>query len=147
MGSRQVALAVALSTGLAGCGAGSLSAQQLRVRAAQICSATERRTEAIVTPAVPAQGARYLSLGVDALTPELQALGQLRPAADMAGRYRLALIAGQRELRALRSAVRGLKAGNDPVVEIRTLQQQLAPLEARADGAWASLGTPACESG
>ncbi len=149
MASRPVALAVALtlSIGMAGCGAESLSAQQLRARSVQICTATARQTDAIATPAAPDQGERYLSLGADALAPELRALGRLRPSSEMAERYRSALIADSRELRALRFTVRGLRAGDDPVVEIKTLQQQLAPLEARADGAWASLGMPACESG
>ncbi len=148
MGSRPatLALAMTLSIGLAGCGADSLSAQQLRARAVQICSAAGLQTEAIVTPVAPAAGERYLSQGADALAPELRALHRLRPSHDMARGFRTATIADDRELRALRSTVRGLKAGNDPVVAIKTLQQELAPLEARADAAWASLGVPACTS-
>jgi len=152
MGSRSAALALALglamtlSIGVAGCGADSLSAQQLRARAVQICSAAGLRTDAIATPVVPGQGARYLSQGAQALAPELRALNRLRPPRDMTVGFHTALSAGARELRALRSTVRGLRAGNDPVVAIKTLQQELAPLQARADGAWASLGVPACAS-
>lgn len=135
-----------ISIGLAGCGADSLSGQQLRARAVQICSAAVLRTDAIVTPITPGQGARYLRQGADALVPEVRALDRLRPPRDMAGRFRTATSADDHELRALRSAVRGLRAGNDPVVAIKTLQQQLAPAEARADGAWASLGVPSCTS-
>ena len=45
---------------------------------------------------------------------------------------------------ALRSAVKGLKTGGDPVVEIKSLQHRLAPLEARADDAWRSVDVDAC---
>jgi hypothetical protein len=46
----------------------------------------------------------------------------------------------------VRSAVRGLKAGDDPVVEIKTLQHKLAPLEQRASGAWESVDIRSCAS-
>jgi hypothetical protein len=48
------------------------------------------------------------------------------------------------ELTALRSTLKGLKAGNDPVVAIKTLQQQLAPAEMKASIAWSALELPAC---
>ena len=58
--------------------------------------------------------------------------------------YRNALNATEQELKALQSTLNGLKAGNDPIVAIKTLQTQLAPLEKQASAAWRALGVPAC---
>jgi hypothetical protein len=44
----------------------------------------------------------------------------------------------------LRSALRGLKAGNDPVVAIKTLQDELGPAEDAAGHAWQEVDVPAC---
>ena len=60
--------------------------------------------------------------------------------------YARALAATKQELGALESAVKGLKAGNDPVVAIKTLEQQLLPLEQRAASAWTAVGVPACST-
>ncbi|MGI8715148.1 MAG: hypothetical protein ACR2NR_18590 [Solirubrobacteraceae bacterium] len=130
---------------IAGCGANSLSAGQLRTRATRICTLAQRRTARIATPALPSQGARFLGGGVAALAPELTALRRLRAPTDLAAHYRTALTATAQELAALRSSLKGLKAGNDPVVAIKTLQTQLTPLEARAAGAWGALDLPACQ--
>jgi hypothetical protein len=44
----------------------------------------------------------------------------------------------------LQSSLKGLKAGNDPIVAVKTLQTQLAPLEKQAGAAWRALGVPEC---
>ena len=62
------------------------------------------------------------------------------------GSLHVATLAMQGELAALRSSLKGLRAGNDPVVAIKTLQQQLIALEQRANGAWRTLKVPACVS-
>jgi hypothetical protein len=137
--------AAVIALTLAGCGgSSSLSSDQLNSRATRTCNLARRLTNRIATPTLPHQGTRFINRGVAALTPELAALNTLRPPSDLAGDYKDALEASAGELRALRSALKGLRAGNDPVVAIRTLQQQLTPLEARADTAWQSLGLPAC---
>jgi hypothetical protein len=135
---------VALALGLAGCGSSSLSAQQLRARATLSCNLARRQTGRIPTPALPGEGARFLSRGITALTPELGVLKKLTPPSDLRATYRRALSISAGELRALRSTLAGLRAGNDPVVAIKTLQQQLVPLETRADADWRSLSLPAC---
>jgi hypothetical protein len=139
-----VALTVALAVELAGCGGTSLSTSQLRARAARICGVAQLKADRIPTPTVPAQGASYLRLGIAVLAPEVKELRALPAPGDQAGAYRGALKAVAAEMRALRSSLKGLKDGNDPVVAIKTLQQQLRPLEARADEAWRSLAIPAC---
>lgn len=130
---------------LPGCGSQSLSGSQLRTRAGRVCTLAQRRLAKVRTPKDPTQARAFLNRGIAILAPELTKLRRLHPPSDLAGDYRTAVDATARELAALRFSVKGLKAGNDPVVAIKTLQQQLAPLEARAAGAWETLALPACQ--
>jgi hypothetical protein len=131
---------------LAGCGSSTLTSAQLRRQAGRICALAAARTNRIATPTMPTQEAAFLRRGITALSPELIALGRLRAPGDRADDYRDAVEATGAEVAALRSTLKGLKDGNDPVLAIKTLQQQLAPTEARADSAWSALGLPACRS-
>ncbi|HEY3727332.1 MAG TPA: hypothetical protein VGL51_09175 [Solirubrobacteraceae bacterium] len=139
-------LAAMLALGLAGCGGSSLSSRQVRSAAGRICDTAADKADSLATPKSPKEAVRFLRGGVSALTPELKALRTLRPPSDLADHYRLAIDATAAEIRELRSAIRGLKAGNDPVVETKTLQQKLAPLEARVDSAWESIDIHRCTS-
>jgi hypothetical protein len=129
---------------VAGCGSDTLTDSQLRARATRICTLATRRTDRITTPTTPGQGAAFLSRGITALSPELKALKRLSAPGDMGGDYRDAVDATGAELVALRSTLKGLRAGNDPVVAIKTLQRELKPAEARASSAWTTLELPAC---
>jgi hypothetical protein len=139
-------MTAALILALAGCGSSSLSETQLRSSAARICQAAQRRTERISTPAAPAQAAHYLARGAAALDPAVTLLRALHPPAAIAARFRSAVDASTAELEEVRSALRGLKAGDDPVVEIKTLQHRLAPLERRGNADWTAIDVPACVS-
>lgn len=129
---------------VAGCGSHTLTDSQLRTRATRICRLAARRTDRIATPTSPGQEAEFLNRGIAALTPELTALKRLSAPDDMSGDYRAAVDATGAELAALRSTRKGLRAGNDPVVAIKTLQQELTPAEAKASSAWTTLELPAC---
>lgn len=139
-----LAAALLAASLLAGCGSTTLTSSQLRSRAGRICTLASQRTDRITTPAMPTQEALFLSQGIAAMTPEVTALHRLRPPDDMANDYRDAVAATSAELTAVRSTLKGLKAGNDPVVAIKTLQQQLAPAEFKAGIAWSALELPAC---
>lgn len=141
---RTAAPAVALALALAGCATSSLSADQLRAGARPACAAARARLSRIATPAQPSAGTPFLGRGIAALGPELTALDRLHPSGALGADYHTAVTATGQELAALKSTLNGLKAGNDPVVAIKTLQQQLAPLELRAAAAWARLGIPSC---
>lgn len=134
----------ALAVAVAACGSSSLSDTQLRSSASQICTTADRSAAQIPSPTRPSEGAAYLNRGLAVLTPELTRLQGLHAPGDLAGDYRTALDAAASELAALRSAVKGLKSGDDPVVEIKSLQRKLAPLEKRADDAWRSAEVDAC---
>lgn len=136
-----IALSVPLILMLAGCG-GGLSAAQVRSRATQICELAADRTAAITLPEAPGGGQRFLARGIAVLAPEIHALRSLGDH----GPVHSAVSAMQAELAALRSSLKGLRAGNDPVVAIKTLQQQLLGLEQQANGAWRMLRVPACVS-
>jgi hypothetical protein len=127
---------------LASCGSTGLSASQLRASAIRLCGATTRRAAAIALPEVPSAGQRFLSGGIAALAPEVTELREL----GATGTFRDGVTATSAELATLRSTLKGLRAGNDPVVAIKTLQQELLPLETKANRAWQTLGISACVS-
>ncbi len=129
---------------LAGCGSSSLSGTQLRRKAGRICETAQRASEAIAAPTDPSEGQRFLRHGIAALAPQVTALHGLNPPSDLQDDYTTALRATDHELALLRSALRGLQGGNDPVVAIKTLQDALGPAEDDAARAWHELDVPAC---
>jgi hypothetical protein len=139
-----VAATLVLALLAAGCGTTSLSAQQLHSGAKRTCLAATRRLNRIPTPQLPSGGAAFLRRGTSVLKPELAALDRLHPGGGLAGAYARARNATRQELASLQSTLKGLEAGNDPVVAIKTLQQQLIGLEQRAASSWAAVGVAAC---
>jgi hypothetical protein len=127
---------------LASCGSTGLSAGQLRASANLVCGAATRRAATIALPEVPSAGRRFLSRGIAVLAPEVTELRELKAT----GTFRNAVTATSAELAALRFTLKGLRAGNDAVVAIKTLQQELLPLETKANRAWQTLGIRACLS-
>jgi hypothetical protein len=143
---RACAPIVALALAAGGCGGGSpsLSARQLRTGASRACTVATQRLNRIPTPQLPSEGAGFVRRGIAALKPEVAALAALHPEGEMEPHFRRAETATEQELKALQSMLTGLKAGNDPIVAIKTLQTQLAPLEKQASAAWQALKIPAC---
>ena len=78
------------------------------------------------------------------LGPELVSLRSLRASGDAAPVYSTAMVAFQHKLGAIRASIRDLGRGLDPVIAIKTLQQQLTPVEVQENAAWQRLGIPAC---
>jgi hypothetical protein len=139
------ALALALALMLAACGSSSvMSAEAFRTAAARVCTVATQRLNRIPTPQVPSAGAAFLRRGIAALQPELATLSTLQPGGELGAHFARARTATSQELAALRSSLKGLKAGNDPIVAFKTLQTQLAPLEKQAAAAWRAVGVPAC---
>lgn len=137
-----VALSLPAVVVLAACGTSELTPTQIRGQATRICTLAAQRTAAIALPERPSGGQRFLGLGIAVLAAEvrdLRAFGQNAPLGT-------AVTAMAGELAALRSSLKGLRTGNDPVVAIKTLQQELEPLERRAIAAWRTLRVPACVS-
>jgi hypothetical protein len=142
---RACALALMLALAVAGCGGSSaMSARQLRTRAVSVCTVAAQHLNSIPTPQVPSEGAGFLRRGIAALGPELTALSTVHPGGELGVHFQKAVNATEQELAVLRSSLKGLKAGNDPIVAIKTLQTQLAPLEKQAGAAWRALGVPEC---
>jgi hypothetical protein len=142
---RVCALVVVLALMVAGCGgSSSMGARQLRARAVSVCRVATERLNRVPTPRVPSQGAAFLRGGIAALRPELAVLSAMHPGGELGGHFDTARKATEQELQVLQSSLKGLKAGNDPIVAVKTLQTQLAPLEKRANAAWRALGVPEC---
>ncbi len=138
-------LALALALAAAGCGgSSSMSARQLRANAARVCTVATKRLNRIPTPQVPSEGAAFLRRGIAALNPELAALSAMHPGGELGVHFDAARKATEQELKVLQSSLKGLKAGNDPIVAVKTLQTQLAPLEKQAGAAWRALRLPGC---
>ena len=139
---RIAGLGLVAAVALAGCGGSSLSPSQLRAVATRSCTLTARQLDRIATPASVAAGDRFLYQGAHALGREVSELRALHATGTFGEAVR---ITGD-ELSDLDFTVHGLRAGNDPVVAIKTLQARLGPLEQRADQAWSSLRVKACLS-
>ena len=139
------ALALALA-GCAGCGTTPLSLTQLRSSATQVCQQATKRAQRIPNPASPEAADAFLRRGIGVLRSEFAGLRALRPPNNLADTYRASLDDLSEQVRLLREADQHLAAGADPVMAVRRLQAQLAPLESRADANWRSLEIPACAS-
>jgi hypothetical protein len=139
-----LALAATVVLGLAGCGSSPLTTSALRTRATRVCGLASARADRIATPTLPGQGVTFLRRGIAVLQPELNALLKLRPGGQAAGVYATALRAFRRELAIVKVAAESLRHDADPVLAVKTLQRQLAPIEADANAAWDRLEIPAC---
>jgi hypothetical protein len=139
---RPAAAGLLLALALAGCGSSVLTTGQMRTQATRICNVATRQTNAIRTPTEPSGGEQFLNRGIAALDREVTRLRALRTT-DAFGR---AVDGNAGELAALRFALDDLRAGDDPVVTIKALEQRLAPLQLRTDAAWDALGIAACAS-
>jgi phage FluMu protein gp41 len=129
---------------LAGCGSSKLSTKQLRARASSVCKVAARKTARIPTPTNPAAGAAFLKRGIAALTPQVAALGRLKPPADVAAVYENSVHGLKQQLELAARTLRHLKAGDDPVAAMQALQRRLTPIESTVDGGWRALEIPAC---
>ena len=142
---RGCAPALVLALAATGCGgSSSMSARALRTDASRVCATATQQLNAIPTPQVPSQGASFLRRGIAALRLELAGLSSLRPRGELGVHFGQARDATEQELQVLRSSLKGLQAGNDPIVAFKTLQTQLAPLETQAGAAWRAVGAPVC---
>jgi hypothetical protein len=142
---RACAPALVLALAASGCGgSSSMSDRAFRTAAARACTMATQRLNRIPTPQVPSQGASFLRRGSAALRAELAVLSGMHPGGELGTEFGTARDATGQELAVLESSLKGLKAGNDPIVAFKTLQTQLAPLEKRAGAAWRALGVPAC---
>jgi len=129
---------------LAGCGGASLSLIQLRSRASAICTAADRKLQAIPPPGSASNAGRFLSRGIGALAPEVRGLKALQVSGDARGVYTTGVRSVSAEVNALRAAARGLARAESTVSAFNSLQTRLGPLQKQADQAWQALGIPAC---
>jgi hypothetical protein len=130
----------------AGCGSKPLSDKQLRIRATRACATATRLTARIEAPGSPAGTKQFLKQGIAALEPEYRQLRALHPTGDIGRVYEISMSAFGSELAALHTALHALEHGGDPTIAINTLSAKLKPLEASENGAWQTLGIPACVS-
>ncbi len=136
--------AVALALALIGCGSSPLSTGALRTRATRVCRLANARADGIPTPTVPSEAMTFLKRGIAIFSPELNTLVKLRPGGQAAQPYATALGAFRRDLAMVQGTADSLRRGGDPLIAVKTLARQLAPIEAQANAAWEALEIPAC---
>ncbi len=145
---RRVAAVLApLAAGLVGCGSSELSDVQLRSHANAICAATNRKASAISSPSSPDGVPAFLAKGTAVFSVELRRLRALHPPKDLKDVYDASITAFAKKLDELELTARRIRAGQDPVVAMKTLQEHLAPLESDEDHAWSALQVSACVNG
>lgn len=139
-------VAVLCAALVAGCGSSSLSTSDLRNAASTICRSASAGLARVSNPTTPAGAGRFLRQGIRILTPELAQMQTLHTSGQARHELDGAVRAFGRKLTLIRGAERDLGRGEDPLIMIRTLQQQLSPIVAEENGHWAALGIPACLS-
>ena len=138
--------AAALILALAGCGSSTLSARALRTQASGVCASAVRRSDRIALPGSNAGGAAFLAQGIKVFGPELEKLKKLAPPRGLAGAYSTALGDAAAQLDALVATEHDLRGGDDPVVAIRELGDELTAIDARDRAAWRAVGAPTCSN-
>lgn len=136
--------ALTAALGLAGCGDGSLSADQLRSRAGAICTRTANATDRIPVPSSPEEGVRFLRAGIARLGPAHRRLGHLEAPQDLRTGYARAVALGGMELALIEANANAIDHGADAIDTFHRLQAQLTPLTDREDAYWRALEIPAC---
>ncbi|MBV9802635.1 MAG: hypothetical protein JO130_05570 [Solirubrobacterales bacterium] len=141
-----VALAVSgvVALAMGGCGSSSPTVARFVAQASRICTRALDQGARIAPPAVPAQTGAFLRRGITTLTGELADLRALQVPHAQAGTYGAAVDSLTQALLILTARVHALDRGADPVPTVKSLQRQLAQVEARGDAAWRTLGVPAC---
>jgi hypothetical protein len=139
----RLILASVVALAVVGCGEAP-PIVRLRAQATRVCTRATRQGAQIAPPALPAQTAPFLRRGIAALGGELAGLRALRAPSKQAGAYSAALGSLDHELTILTATAHDLDRGADPLTTVKTLQHRLAPVEADNDGAWRTLGVPAC---
>jgi hypothetical protein len=141
---QRLTAAVVAALILGGCGSSPLSSSDLHNDATVVCRAAGRLANRIATPTSPAGTETFLRRGITALSPELASLQALHPPSDVADVYTASVKAFGQKLAYLKAALHGLEGGEDPVIALKTLQRELAPLETQENGGWQALQIPAC---
>jgi hypothetical protein len=144
---RRAAIAALVGLGLGGCGgSSSLSTDDLRAQATELCNLATRQTDRIPAPATPADTAGFLQAGITVIAPELRALRRLNAPQAIASVYATGTRALAQELTALRAALAAVNRGDSAVTTTKALGQKLVPLSVEGNGAWHALEIPACLS-
>ena len=92
---------------LKSCGSDTLSAQDLRTQASEICIRVNATTDRIAVPNAPAGGERFLSEGLVLMRPALARLQRLKPPHELSDDYALAVSANARQLQLVGQTIDG----------------------------------------
>jgi hypothetical protein len=127
-----------------GCGSDTLSADELRSQASQICARANGAIDRVPVPNTPSGGERFLAQGLIRLRPANRRLSLLKPPGDMRADYERAVAANAREIDLITATGRAIAGGEDVIDAYRTLQRALVPLVRTENDAWRALRVDAC---
>ncbi|MBB4663178.1 hypothetical protein [Conexibacter arvalis] len=127
-----------------GCGDGSLSADELRSQAGEICASANAVTDRVAVPNAPSGGERFLREGLAQLRPASARLAALKAPEQLRDRYERAVALTRQEVRLIDDTTRAIAGGEDVIDAFAALQAQLAPVLNEANAAWRTLEIPAC---
>jgi hypothetical protein len=137
---------VLAAAAIAGCGATSLTAKDLRAQASRICTSAAARTDRIQSPPTPDQGDRFLRAGLAAMRPATHALQRLKPPSELRESYGQAVALNAKALALVARRERAVARGEDAPAAFRELQAALDPIVRIEDSTWRALQIPACVS-
>jgi len=134
---------------LAGCGGGDdrLSAKDYRAKASQICSETQRETNALGRPKRTSEFKVFLARGLKVTDRSLQRFSALKPPKDLQDEHD-AIVAGEREAQEqLRSLSTKLHGDSRDLAVLRQVQPQLSKIGDETNARYRAAGLTACAQG
>lgn len=144
IGIGAVVVVVLLVLLLRGCGDDSLSPEQLRSQAGEICARANAITDRVAVPNAPAGGVRFLEEGLAELRPASVRLAALKAPEELRDRYDRALSLMRDEIALIDRTVTSIRGGEETIDAFAVLQRDLAPVLTTENDVWRSLDVPAC---
>ncbi len=139
-----VAALLAIVLLVRGCGDDSLSPEQLRSQAGEICARANAVTDRVAVPNAPAGGERFLAEGLVQLRAANERLATLKAPEELRDRYERAVALGADETALIARAVAQIRGGEETIDVFSALQRGLAPVIASENAAWRALDVPDC---
>jgi len=139
--------ALAAAVTLAACGGDdALSPADYRAEAKTICEQADKATEAVQTPTKPTAEA-ISTYFRELLKPNEQAtsrFAELAPPAELKSAHDEILQVNRAGATVVRTVIRDVDGGKDPVTVLQSATTELRTLNSRAQAAAGKLGVPAC---
>lgn len=131
---------------IAGCGGGSdsLSAEEFRSQADDICADFERQIDALAEPTSADQVLTFLRAGLPIQEAQLDRLRALDPPDELQDDFDEAIELSERQIAAIDAAADRIEGGEDPEAVISEVSDDIESLGDQADAKARDLGLTVC---